>query len=76
VDKLRPVANRYGQRRQVAWKQAEQSLGMPFPDWIPDDPASLNEALNQGKPLVQAARRAAITKRFDQLAQHLNGQAK
>jgi pilus assembly protein CpaE len=76
VERIRPVANRYGQRRQVAWRQAEQALGLPIPTWIPDDPATLNDALNQGHPLVQSARRAGITRRFNELAKQLNGQAR
>ena len=45
----------------------------PFP-W-PDDPATINLGLKYGTPLVQTARRARITRRFDQLAKSLNGAA-
>ena len=72
---LRAVANFFGQRKQIAWKQAQEALGLPIVTWLPDDPATLNQALNQGQPLVQVARGAKITKRFKELAQHLNGQA-
>jgi pilus assembly protein CpaE len=71
--KIRVVGNRYGQRGQLGWKKAEQALGTHVLVWIPDDPGTLNRALNDGRPLVQMARRARITRRFDVLAQHLNG---
>ena len=72
---LRPVANFYGQKKQIPWKQAQDALGLPIVSWVPDDPGTLNQALNQGQPLVQAARGAKITKRFKELAHQLNGQA-
>lgn len=74
LERLRPVANFFGQRKQLAWKKAQETLGLPIVSWLPDDSATLNQALNQGRPLVQTARRAKITRRFDQLAQQLNGQ--
>jgi pilus assembly protein CpaE len=73
AQKIRVVGNRYGQRGQVGWKKAEQALGTRVLVWIPDDPGTLNRALNDGRPLVQTARRARITRRFDVLARHLNG---
>jgi pilus assembly protein CpaE len=68
-DKLRVVANRYGQRKQVAWKKAAEVLGLPIQGWVPEDPATLNQAHNHGLPLVRVARRASITRTFDKLAQ-------
>ena len=67
------VANRYGQRRQLPWRKAEDTLGMPVQIWLPDDPGTLNLALNHGTPLVQTSRRARITRRFDEMAKSLNG---
>ncbi len=75
-EKLVLVANRYGQSRQIDWKRAEQALGMPIRVWIPDDSGALNRALNEGLPLTKAARRAAVTRRIDQLARELNGRAR
>ena len=75
TERIRPVANFYGQSKQLAWKDAQDALGMPLVVWLPDDPASANQALNQGQPIVQLARRAKISKRILELAQLLNGQA-
>jgi pilus assembly protein CpaE len=74
-DKLRTVANRYGQRRQVAWQKAEEALGVTVAAWVPDDPGTVNKALNMGQPLVAAAPRASITRRIDRLAAQMNGRA-
>jgi pilus assembly protein CpaE len=72
-DRVRLVANRYGQRGQVAWKNAEEATGAKFAGWITEDVGRVNAALNQGRPLVQHARYAGITRRFYKLASQLNG---
>jgi pilus assembly protein CpaE len=73
--KLQLAGNRYGQRGQLGWKNIEKALGASVLVWLPDDSAAVNEALNNGKPLVHTARRAKITRRIAQLAEHLNGSA-
>jgi pilus assembly protein CpaE len=67
-DRLQGIANRYGQRNQISVKQAEETLGRPILESIPDDASTLNEAVNQGMPLIRTARRASITRSFDRLA--------
>jgi pilus assembly protein CpaE len=70
--KIHVVANRYGQRRQLAWRSAQEALGSALrPSWLTDDPASLNEALNHGQPLLQVAPRATLTKQLAKLAHEL-----
>ncbi len=71
--KLHLAANRYGQRKQFPWKKAQEALGLPIAEWIPDDPGCVNQALNQGQPLIATARRASITRSFAGLAGRLNG---
>ena len=34
--KLHVAANRYGQRQQFPWKKAQEALGLPTAEWIPD----------------------------------------
>jgi pilus assembly protein CpaE len=72
-DKLHVVANRYGQRKQFPWKRAQEALGLPIREWIPDDPGRVNQALNQGQPLLQSARRSGIARSFQRLVGQLNG---
>jgi pilus assembly protein CpaE len=69
--KVHVVASRYGQSGQLDWRKAEEALGSNVLEWLPEDPASVNLALNRGRPLVQAARRAKLTRAFDKLANHL-----
>jgi pilus assembly protein CpaE len=73
-DKVVVVANRYGQRGQVAWKEAEQVLDRRVQVWLPDDPGRLNHAHNHGRPLIETARRARLTRRLEALARTLNRQ--
>ena len=75
ADRVRLLANRYGQRGQVAWKNAEEATGAKFAGWITEDAARVNAALNQGQPLVQHSRYAGITRRFHKLASQLNGKS-
>jgi pilus assembly protein CpaE len=72
LEKLRVVANRSGQRGQIAAKKVEETLGRPILEWIPDDAGTVNDAHNQGKPLVGTARRASITRQFDKLASQVS----
>jgi pilus assembly protein CpaE len=72
-DKMRLVANRHGQRQQISRKKAEEVIGVAIPEWVPYDPATLNQALNHGLPLLRTARGAEITRSFDALATNLNG---
>jgi pilus assembly protein CpaE len=72
-DRIRLVANRYGQKGQIGWRKAEEAMNAKFADYIPDDSGKLNQALNKGQPLVRVARRSSISRRFAKLAHHLNG---
>jgi pilus assembly protein CpaE len=72
-ERIRLVANRYGQKAQVPWKNAEEAVGAKFAGWISEDVGRVNAALNQGQPLVKASRYAGITRRFYKLADQLNG---
>jgi pilus assembly protein CpaE len=74
-ERIQLVANRYGQRGQIAWKKAEEALGARFVEYIPDDSGSVNSALNQGQPLVRVRRYGSITRRLGKLAALLNGRA-
>jgi pilus assembly protein CpaE len=73
LDRLRVVMNRTGHRQQVERKEAERVLGLTPIEWVPDEPATLIAALNQGQPLVQYHPRAKITRAFEHLAGVLAG---
>jgi Flp pilus assembly CpaE family ATPase len=57
-------------------QQIETTLGVKAVEQIPDDPSRLNQATNQGVLLQQYARRASISRRFDSLANKLNGKSR
>jgi pilus assembly protein CpaE len=67
-ERLHLVANRYGQKGQIAWKKAEEAVGMPLADYIPEDSGKMNHALNQGQPTVRLSRFGGVTRRFYKLA--------
>ena len=67
------VANRYGQKGQIPWKNAEEAVGGKFAGWIIDDPGRVNAALNVGQPVVRASSYSGVTRRFYKLADQLNG---
>ena len=48
---------------------------MSSPQLIPDDPARVNNAANQGVLLQEVSGRAKISRRIAQLADSLNGNA-
>ncbi len=50
ANRIRLVANRYGERGQIAWGKAEQTLGEKFTDYLPDDPGRINKSVDFGRP--------------------------
>lgn len=73
MERIRLIANRYGQKGQVSWRKAEEALGNTFTGYIPEDVGKLNYSLNQGMPLVKAAPHSGISRRFAKLATLMNG---
>ena len=73
-ERIKLIANRYGQRGQIGWGKAEEAIGGTFTGYIPEDSGKTNAALNQGQPLVRHARFSRIARRFTKLAGQLNGQ--
>ncbi|MGF1582522.1 MAG: CpaE family protein [Gemmataceae bacterium] len=74
-EKMLRVANRHGQPRQLSSKQMEEALGLSFHAWIPEDPGSINAAVNQGFPLIEKARNRPIMKQFRGLAELIIGKS-
>lgn len=73
TESLTLAVNRYGQRRQVDWRKAEEALGAKIDAWLPDDSATVNQALNLGQPLLQVSGWAKINRGLTKLAGELNG---
>ena len=68
LDKVRLVANRYGQPQEVPYAKAEEALGRKFQHYIPEDAKTINRANNHGVPAVIEAASSKVSKAFVQLA--------
>jgi pilus assembly protein CpaE len=73
TDRVRPIVNGYGQRRQLSVAQAETALGMKIVHYIPNDPAVVNQSVNKGVPVVLQYPRAKVSRRLHELAASVNG---
>jgi pilus assembly protein CpaE len=72
-EKVRIVANRYGQPQELPATKAEQALGMKIAFYVPDDPKTINRANNNGVPAVLEYPSAKFSKSVQQLATGVNG---
>ena len=72
-DRVRLVANRYGQPKELPYGRAEEALGMKIWQYIPDDPKTINRANNNGVPAVLESPRAPVSKSLRCLATGVNG---
>jgi pilus assembly protein CpaE len=75
-EKVRLIANRYGQSQEVPYGKAEEALGMKIVHAVPDDPKAVNRASNHGVPVVLSAPTSKVSKTIKQIAQSVNGQKK
>jgi pilus assembly protein CpaE len=72
-DRLRLVANRHGQPKEIPTAKAEEALGMKLSHLVPDDPKSVNRANNNGVPVVLESPRAHVSRSLAKLAAEVNG---
>ena len=73
LDRVRLVANRQGEWKQVGVAAAEESLGMKITAFLPNDPWRVNQAINTGTPVVVQRPLAKISRRIAALAAGVNG---
>lgn len=67
-ERLRIVAGRYGQARELPLRKVVQALGLAIPHQIPDAPAEINLAGNKGVPVVLEYPRGKVAKSIAKLA--------
>lgn len=72
-DRVRIVANRYGQSNEVPYSKAEEGLGMKITHYIPNDCKSVNRANNCGIPVVLDSAYAKVSRSLTNLAHGVNG---
>ena len=70
-DRVKIVANRYGQRGQLPIGRLEHAIGNKVIECIPEDARNMNIAANKGVPIVIERPRSRISKRFGQLTTSL-----
>jgi pilus assembly protein CpaE len=75
-DRVRLVANRYGQPKEVPVSKAEEALGLKIAHFVPDDAKTVNRANNNGVPLILDAPSARVSKSVVNLAASVNGRHK
>lgn len=73
LDRVRLVANRFGERKQLTAAQAKEALRRDISFFVPDDPASINRAINDGIPVVLQRPSAKVSKSLTNLAVSING---
>jgi pilus assembly protein CpaE len=72
-ERVRLVANRYGQPKELPAGKAEKAIGSNIFHYIPDDPKTINRAVNSGIPAVLDAPSARVSRSISQLATSING---
>jgi len=71
-DKIKVVLNRYIKRGEISLGDAEAGIGKELFWVVPNDYDTSMSAINSGKPLLNVAPGAAITKSFIEMAKSLN----
>jgi pilus assembly protein CpaE len=72
-DRVRLVANRFGQPNEVPAARAEEALGVKLFHYVPEDAKAVNRANNNGSPVVLDAPSAKVSRAVIALADSLNG---
>jgi pilus assembly protein CpaE len=70
--RLKVVLNRYIKNGDLSLKDAEKGIGKEVFMTIPNDFRSTMTAINNGKPLIDVSPKAAITRKFMDLARTFN----
>jgi pilus assembly protein CpaE len=71
--KVQVVLNRVGSDHDISLQKAEETIGKPIYWQIPNEPRPMQEARNQGAPLLQHAPRCKVQQSMAGLAAALTG---
>lgn len=74
-EKVRVVLNRVGNGSSITVKKAEETIGKPIFWQVPEDARTVQDARDQGLPLIQHAPRSKVQQSFTGLAQAVTGKA-
>jgi pilus assembly protein CpaE len=72
-DHVQIVVNRYGQPKEVPAAKAEEALGLKIFHYVPDDPKTVNRAINDGVPMVIESPSSRVARSVMKLAASVNG---
>jgi pilus assembly protein CpaE len=75
-ERVRLVANRHGQPKEVPAASAAEALGVKIFHCVPEDATTVNRANNSGVPLVLESPRAKVARSLTALAHSINGHHK
>ena len=67
-ERLKIVASRYGQAKELPLRKVEQAIGLAIAHQVPDAPADINLAGNKGVPVVLERPRSKVSKSIVKLA--------
>ncbi len=73
--RIRCVANRHGQPKELSISDAESALKSKISDCLPDDARTVNLSINCGNPLVVEAPKSKVSLALSGLARHIDGAA-
>jgi len=73
--RVKLVFNRHGQLREVSLRSAEDALGMRAFKAIPEDPRTVNKAINNGVPVVVDSPRSTVARAIMEMAKALHDEA-
>jgi pilus assembly protein CpaE len=73
LDRVKVVANRYGERKQLSIIQAKEVLQKDIAYFVPDDPSSINRAVNEGIPVLLQRPYSKVARSLSKLAAGVNG---
>jgi pilus assembly protein CpaE len=73
--KVKVVMNRVGTDNDIPLSKAEETIGKPIFWQIPNDPRVVNEARNDGRPLVQSAPKSKSQQAIFAMAEALAGKS-
>lgn len=72
-ERIRLIASRFGQPRELPREKAELALGGRFFHALPEDAGTVHEALHQGIPLVVGQPKCRLANHYRELARNLSG---
>jgi pilus assembly protein CpaE len=72
-ERIRLVANRYGQHRELPVGQAQSALGVKIENFVVNDPGRVNRCANEGQLVAIHSTWSSISRNLSGLAASVNG---